>query len=172
MKMSAIQATKRAARLTTLVIALVAFGPPAHSQQPSAAAMATAQELVAVTGTTTLFNPLIAGVVEQSKLLFLQQNPGLAKDLNEIAEKMREDLKPRFVELTNEVAREYATNFTEAELKAILAFYQSPAGKKLLERQPTVVDSSMKFAQDWANKLSDEVVSKMREELKKRGHAL
>ena len=81
-------------------------------------------------------------------------------------------MKPRFVELTDEVARQYATNFTEPELKAILAFYQSPAGKKLLERQPTVVDASMKFAQDWANKLSDEVVPKMREELKKRGHTL
>jgi hypothetical protein len=30
----------------------------------------------------------------------------------------------------------------------------------------------MKFAQDWANKLSDEVVAKMREELKKRGHPM
>ncbi len=170
--MNVIQTTKRAARLAAVAAMLVAFGPAAHSQQPSAAAMATAKELVSITGTTTLFNPLIAGVVEQAKLLFLQQNPGLAKDLNEIAEKMRNDLKPRFVELTDEVAREYATNFTEPELKAILAFYQSPAGKKLLERQPAVVDSSMKFAQDWANKLSDEVVPKMRAELKKRGHAL
>jgi hypothetical protein len=85
---------------------------------------------------------------------------------------LREDLKPRFVELTDDVAKEYATNFTEPELKAILAFYQSPAGKRLLERQPKVVDSSMKFAQTWANKLSDEVVAKMRDELKKRGHPL
>jgi hypothetical protein len=30
----------------------------------------------------------------------------------------------------------------------------------------------MKFAQDWANKLSDQVVVKMRDELKKRGHTL
>jgi hypothetical protein len=30
----------------------------------------------------------------------------------------------------------------------------------------------MKFAQDWANKLSDQVVAMMRDELKKRGHAL
>jgi hypothetical protein len=30
----------------------------------------------------------------------------------------------------------------------------------------------MKFAQDWANTLSDQVVGKMRDELKKRGHAL
>jgi hypothetical protein len=171
MKMSIIEATKHASRLAAVAVALVAFGPAAHSQQPSAAAMATAKELVMVTGTTTLFEPLIAGVVEQAKLLFLQQNPGLSKDLNEIAEKMRSDLKPRFTELTDEVAREYATNFTESELKSILAFYSSPAGKKLLDRQPKVVDSSMKFAQDWANKLSDQVIAKMSDELKKRGHA-
>jgi hypothetical protein len=30
----------------------------------------------------------------------------------------------------------------------------------------------MKFAQDWATKLSDQVIGKMRDELKKRGHAL
>jgi len=170
--MSLMQATTRATRLAALAIALVAFAPAARSQQPSAAALATAKELVAATGATTVFTPLIAGVVEQSKLLFLQQDPGLAKDLNEIATQMRTDLAPRFSELTNEVAMLYATNFTEDELKTILAFYQSPVGKKLLLRQPQVVDNSMKFAQTWANKLSDEVTAKMRDELKKRGHNL
>ena len=170
--MSVIQATKRAARLATVAVALVAFGPAAHSQQPSAAAMSTAKEIVTVTGATTLFNPLIAGVVEQAKLLFLQQNPGLSKDLNEVAAKMRNDLAPRFDELVNDVARNYATHFTEQELKDVLAFYKSAAGKKLVSEQPKVVDASMKFAQDWADKLSDEVIAKMRDELKKRGHAL
>ena len=66
----------------------------------------------------------------------------------------------------------YATYFTEQELKDVLAFYKTPAGKKLIAEQPKVVDASMKFAQDWANKLSDEVIAKMRDELKKRGHAL
>ena len=118
------------------------------------------------------FEPLIAGVVEQAKILFLQQNPALAKDLNEIATKLRADLQPRFSELANEVARLYAINFSEQELKDILAFYQSPTGKKLLTAQPQVVDASMNFAQTWANNLSDEVVAKMRDELKKRGHNL
>ena len=169
--MSIIQAIKRTSRLAAVAVALVAFGPAAHSQQPSAAAMSTAKEIVTVTGATTLFNPLIAGVVEQAKLLFLQQNPGLSKDLNEIAIKMRNDLAPRFDELVNDVARNYAIHFTEQELKDVLAFYKSPAGKKLISEQSKVVEASMKFAQDWANKLSDEVIGKMREELKKRGLA-
>jgi hypothetical protein len=167
--MSVIQATKRAARLASVAVALIVFGPAAHSQQPSAAALATAKEIVTVTGGTTLFDPLIAGVVEQAKLLFLQQNPGLTKDLNEIATKMRNDLAPRFDELINDVARNYAEHFTEQELKDVLAFYKSPAGNKLISEQPKVFDSSMKFAQSWANSLSDEVIAKMRDELKKRG---
>ncbi len=166
------QAIKRFSRPAAVAVALLAFGPTAHSQQPSAAALATSKELIAATGATTVFNPLIAGVVEQAKLLYLQQNPALAKDLNEIAEKIRTDLAPRFAELTDEMAQLYATQFTDQELKAILVFYESPVGKKLLVRQPAVVDASMKFAQGWANKLSDQVIAQMRAELKKRGHAL
>ena len=126
------QTTHRAIRVATVAAALLLASPAAYAQQPSAAAMATAREIVTVTGATALFNPLVAGVVEQAKLLFLQQNPGLAKDLNEIATKMRSDLAPRFSELVNEVARNYAVNFTEPELKDVLAFYKSPAGKKLI----------------------------------------
>jgi hypothetical protein len=172
MQMSVIKALQRAARPAAIAVALVAANPASHAQQPSAASMLVAKQLISVTGATTLFNPLIAGVVEQAKLLYLQQNPGLAKDLNEIAAKMRKDLQPRFAEVTNEIAKLYATHFTEQELKAILAFYRSPAGKKMLTQQPLVVDASMKFAQNWANKLSEQVTVKMRDELKKRGHNL
>jgi hypothetical protein len=169
-----LQATHRAARLAAVAIVLVMASPAANAQQqqPSAAAMATAKELITVTGATGLFTPLIAGVVEQAKLLFLQQDPSLSKDLNDISAKMRTDLAPRFNELTDEVARLYATNFSEQELKDILAFYKSASGQKLLSEQPKVVDSSMKFAQGWANQLSDEVIAKMRDELKKKGHAM
>ena len=169
-----LQATHRVARLAAVAVVLVMVSPmaDAQQQQPSAAAMASAKELIAVTGATTLFSPLIAGVVEQAKVLYLQQDPSLSKDLNEISAQMRTDLTPRFSELTDEVARLYATNFSEQELKDILAFYKSPAGQKLLVQQPKVVDASMKFAQDWANKLSDQVIAKMRDELKKRGHAM
>ena len=121
-------------RKLTVAAALMLSISAAHSQQPSAASIATAKELVNATGAMGLFNPLIAGVVEQARLLFLQQDPGLAKDLNEITAQIRADLAPRFSELSNEVAKLYATSFTDDELKTILAFYQSPVGKKLLEQ--------------------------------------
>ena len=170
--MTIIQAIQRVARPAAVAIAMSALIPAAHAQQPSASSIQVAKQLIAVTGATTIFNPLIAGVVEQAKILFLQQNPALAKDLNEVATKLRTDLQPRFSEINDEVAKLYASNFTEQELKDILAFYQSPAGKKLLTGQTKVIESSMTFAQTWANTLSDEVIAKMRDEMKKRGHPL
>jgi len=164
---------QRVVRPALVAATAIALSHPLFAQpKPSAATLAAAHKLIEVTGATSLFNPLIPGVIEQAKLLFLQQNPALGNDLNEVAAKLRTDLAPRFSELTDEVAKFYAADFTEQELKEILAFYQSPTGKKLLERQPQIIDHSMKFAQDWANKLSVEVVAKMREEMKKRGHDL
>ena len=63
------------------------------------------------------------------------------------------ELQPRFTELNDEVARLYATNFSEQELKEILTFTRRRLEK--LAQRPKVVDASMKFAQDWANKLSE-----------------
>jgi len=166
------QTTHRAIRMASVAVVLALASPAAYAQQPTAAAMATAKEIVAVTGAMTLFNPLIPGVVEQAKNLFLQQNPALSKDLNEISAKLRSDLAPRFEELVNDVAKNYATSFTEQELKDILAFYKTPAGRKLISDQPKVVDATLKYAQTWANTLSEQVIVKMRDELKKKGHAL
>jgi hypothetical protein len=70
----------------------------------------------------------------------------------------------------NEVAKLYASRFTEQELKDTLAFYKSPLGKKLLVEEPLILDQSMRNAQSWADRLSQEVIGKIRTEMKKRGH--
>ena len=170
--MNVFQTIQKFVRLFAIAAAFVAVGPAAYAQQPTPSSIAVAKQLIAASGATAVFTPLIPGVVEQAKLLYLQQNPALGKDLNDIATQMRANLQPRFEEITDEVAKIYATNFTEQELKDILAFYQTPAGKKLLAQQAKVIETSMSFAQNWANKLSDEVIAKMREELQKKGHQL
>jgi hypothetical protein len=159
-------------RVAAIATAVALTTPAAYAQTASPAALLTANEIVATTGSMALFAPLIAGVVEQAKLLYLQQDPGLGKDLNDIAAEIRKQLAPRMSEISGHIAQLYAQRFSEPELKELLVFYKSPVGKKLIAQQPLIADASLKFAQDWANKLSDEVVPKMREELKKRGHVL
>jgi hypothetical protein len=162
----------RSLSVIVLTFACLAFVGVARSQQPSPAAIATAKELIEIKGALNIFEALVPGVIEQTKNLFLQTNPALSKDLNEVAAQLRAELAPRRAELTEQVALLYAQRFTEQELKSTLLFYKSPLGKKLAAEEPGFVDQSLHFAQDWANKLSEEVVGKMRVEMKKKGHDL
>jgi hypothetical protein len=161
-----------AARAVMLALALIlaASVGSAHAQQPSASALATAKELITTKGAAAIFDPVVPGVIEQAKSALLRTNPMLSKDLNEVAAKLRADYALRSVEIVNDMAKLYATRFTEQELKDTLAFYKSPLGRKLLVEEPRVLDEGMRNAQTWANKLSEEVLGKIRAEMKKRGH--
>src|SRR5262245_16665517 len=160
-------------RAATIGLSLVAFiGATAAQNSPSPSALLLARELISVKGGNTLYEPLVSGVVEQAKNVFLKANPLLGKDLNEVAIKLRTDFAPRSAEVLAETAKLYATHFTEQELKDALAFYKSPLGQKLLSREPVVVDESMKSARLWADRLSEQVIAAMRAEMRKRGHEI
>lgn len=145
---------------------------PASAQQPSAASLAAANEIIDVKGSMVLFEPLVPGVIEQAKNVFLQTNPNLSKDLNEVATNLRKQLGLRLGNLKIEAAKVYAAHFSEQELKEIAAFYKTPLGKKMLEQEPKIVDETLKMAQDWANRLSEEVIGLFRAEMKKKGHTI
>jgi len=156
--------------LLTLGLAFVLGIGAAAAQQPSPGAIATAKEVISAKGAEGLYSPLVSGVIERTKTVFLQSNPMLGKDLNEIAAKLHAEYAVRRGEILTEVAKLYASKFTEQELKDTLAFYKSPLGRKLVMEEPIILDESMKTAQTWAEGLSQEVIAKMRGEMKKRGH--
>lgn len=152
--------------------ALLAFALPVRAQQPTQNALNQAKELVDVIGAAREFDPLVTGVIVTAATTFLQSNPNLAKDLNTIVELLVVEYSPRKVELPNEIIRLYATRLTEQELKDSITFYKSPVGKKLLTESQFILSETFKRADAWSAKLREEIVVKIRAELKKRGHNL
>jgi len=158
------------ATLLALGLTLIVGIAAAAAQQPSATAVATAKEVITAKGADGLYRPLVSGVIERTKIVLLQTNPMLSKDLNEVAAKLHADYATRSAELMTEVAKIYASRFTEQELKDALTFYKSPLGRKLVTEEPNILDQSMRTAQTWAEGLSQEIIAKIRVEMKKRGH--
>jgi hypothetical protein len=154
------------AGLLALVLAAIS---PALAQQPTANALALAKEIIIVKGGNAIYDPVVPSLVERARTLFLQANPLLGKDLNEVAAKLQTELTPRTAELLNDGARLYALRFTEQELKDVLAFYKSPVGRKVITQEPAILDQSAGNVNEWANKLADEVISKFRNEMRRRG---
>lgn len=160
-------------------IAIAATVPlrPAAAQAPAAAnpsptAVLIAKQIVELKGGDAMFAPIVRGVVEKARQTFLQANFMWSKDINEIAAVMHKDYDSRVSDLIDANARIYATHFTEAELRDMLAFYKSPLGQKMIAEEPKVIDESMANAGQWADNLSQDVLARMRAEMKKRGHDL
>lgn len=171
--MSRIQSMTGLMRVSAVAAMLVALGSPVYAQgKPTKTQIDLAREYFVIKGAHNIFEAVIPGVIEQGKNTLLAQNPALQKDLDEIAGQLRAEYAPRVNEVLTEVATVYASSFTEQELKDLLAFYKSPLGKKLTAQEPSVLERGMSLGQQWALKFSDEVMARMRVELKKKGHDL
>jgi hypothetical protein len=165
----------RALCVGLIASAVVVLTMPAQAQaprppaQPSANAILLAKEIITAKGANKMYEPVIVEVVDRTKGVLLQTNPMLSRDLNEIAARLKTEYAPRVGEILNEVAKMYASRFTEAELKDVLAFYKSPVGRKVITQEPVILDQSAGNVNEWANKLADEVISKFRNEMRRRG---
>jgi hypothetical protein len=158
--------------VAALALFYLACPGPAAAQQPSSSAIATAKELLVTKGATAMFDPLIPGMVESTKNALLPTNPGLFKDLNEVAGRLRTEFAPRRNEIVDEIARLYAQRFSEAEMKEVIAFYKSPVGRKFSSEEPAIIDQGLSRAEAWSKKMSDEVMTRFRAEMRKKGHDL
>lgn len=155
-----------------ILAAAVVAGPRMAAAQQSPTSMSLAKELIALKGAGTMFDPLVAGVVEQAKGTFLRTNPNLAKDLNEVAAALRSEYGTRLDEIHDIMARAFVERFTEQELKDAVAFYKTPLGRKLVAQETPAMEEGMSRLQKWADQLSEQVVGRFRAEMKKRGHTI
>jgi uncharacterized protein len=142
----------------------------APANHPTPAAILMAKQIVELKNVKDIFRPLVRGVVDKTRDMFMQTNFMWAKDLTEVTAIEQKQYAPRVSEMVDATARIYASHFTEQELKQLLAYYQSPLGQKALVEEPKILEESMASAGSWGDNLSQEVMASMRAEMKKRGH--
>jgi hypothetical protein len=165
------------ARVLSAAVLILAVGlwqgtARAQQQQPSANAIALARQVIELKGAAAVYQNAVPGVIEHVRDQIMRNNISYQKDLVEITAKLEQDNKGREKEMGDEMARLYATDFTEAELKDIVAFYKSPLGQKLLTQEPKTIAASLQYMQSWGERFGDEMDAKFHEEMKKRGKAL
>ncbi len=67
-------------------------------------------------------------------------------------------------ELVELVIPIYERHLTHEDVKGLIAFYESPLGRKLVSKQPLIMEESMLVGQEWGAKLGQDVMSKLQEE--------
>ena len=151
---------------------------PAMAQQPPAApsvkqstpaAIGYAKEILTMKNVQVMYAGAVPGIIEKTKTGLLQQYLNYQKDLNEVAVIIAKNNAGRESEISEGMAKVYAGQFTEQELKDLVTFYKSPLGQKLLTSEPKAITASLGFLQTWASQFGETVAGQFKAEMKKRG---
>ena len=69
-------------------------------------------------------------------------------------------------QLFEQIIPVYDQNFTDNDIQQLIAFYQTPVGKKMIEKMPVIMQQSMQIGSEWGKQLSEKVI----EQLKQKGY--
>jgi len=160
-----------------VALALALAAGPAGAQQAAApplkpatpAAIAAAKEILAMKNASAMYANAVPNIVQQTKEALLQSNLNYQKDLNEVAVVVAGALAGREKEIGEGMAKVYANEFTEQELTALVTFYKSALGQKLLTSEPRAIQFSMSYMNQWAQQFAETVNAQFRAEMRKRG---
>ena len=74
------------------------------------------------------------------------------------------EAKARRGELEDLMVIIYERHFTTDELRQLLAFYQTPIGRKLLASQPSISQESMRAGEEWGGRVGNVVAEQLAKE--------
>ena len=150
---------RSAVRFVIAIIAVLACVAPISSAQESATKpdMAEIMRLMELSGSAGMG----AQMMDQMLGSFQQSMPTVPA---EFWEAFRAEFDA--TEIVKLIAPVYAKHFNAEDVAGLIAFYESPVGKKLVKTQPLILQESMAIGQQY----SQSVTMRLMEKLKAEGH--
>ena len=141
---------KRARMLAlTAAMAFTVLSVPAGAQDISEEHLKAARAAIDAINATDAFDNYLPEAAQGLKAQLIQQSPNLVNLINATVDEKALELASRRADLEKEAALAYARIFSQEDLESIAAFYNSPAGKKLLSDGPIVTREVLKAAEIW-----------------------
>jgi hypothetical protein len=145
--------------------AIVVFSLPALAQDVPESHLKAARAAVASIHATDPFDNILPQAAAALEQQLIQKNPDMEQLITTTVSDKALALASRRSDLEKEAALAYAKAFSEDELKAIAAFYESEAGKKLLDKGPLVTRDLVKAADIWQNGVARDLAQQVGEAL-------
>lgn len=161
-----LRAALRRAAVLALMLAAIASRPAGADE----AAMREATALADLTASEATMAPVLA--LMRERLITILTAAG-APSVDEAGKIVDTLLMPEFraglPDLKHQIAMIWAGALSAADLRAVTAFYQTPAGQHLLAATPAITGKSIQAGMIWGQKIARDAVQKHADELRKRG---
>ncbi|MGO9132879.1 MAG: DUF2059 domain-containing protein [Methylovirgula sp.] len=144
----------------------------AAAPEPSASHLAAARQLVIVSGMSRSFDAAVPHMISQLTSTMSQTRPEIMPDLAAVLKEITPDFDKDTDHMIDRAAHVYAKLLSEEQIKAAITFFTSDDGKKYVQAEPVFFNAVINEMQDWHQEIQDELMTKVRAEMKKRGKPL
>lgn len=129
------------------------------AQDISADHLKVARQAINALKVTSNFDGILPAAAEQLKGSLIQTNPNFSDEISITVDEEAIKMAGRRADLEDEAATIYAKKFSLEELTEIASFYESEAGKKLLQTAPSAGRELIRAAEIWAGGISRDLGS-------------
>ena len=159
-----------ARRFVIIACALLCSISTSNAQTPSPEAMSAARGLVTTMNLAEQYKALLPAILLGLRPALTQDRPEIERDYDAMMPMIADAFTPYYAAMVDGIATVYAKNFTVGELVEIEAFYRRPAGQKLLDKSPAIMQQSAQVGQDVSRKATEELRARLSEALRQKGH--
>ncbi|MEX0859680.1 MAG: DUF2059 domain-containing protein [Cucumibacter sp.] len=151
----------------------LALGAPAGAQEVQEISpdhLALARKYVDLTDSAKLYEQAVVAVAVQATRTLVSQSPDLADPISDAAIAIMQEYEDRKDELFDQFSRIYAIHFNPEELIAIIAFYETDVGKRLVAQNPAINQELTLALEVYRTNLSNEFMLQLRARLAEAGY--
>jgi len=132
--------------------------------------LALSEQLLDLAGSKAMIGQILDQVAPGLTQLIEQANPGKEAEVEDVmTHYVMPKMKDSLPEAMHECAAIYARHFSTDELSQLVAFYQSPIGRKLVQEQPQMGQELAGVGAAWARAAAVQAVRDYADEFRKRG---
>ncbi len=146
-----------------------AAATPAVPPPPSPAAIAAADQLLIDMGVKQSIAKTVPSMMSELETNVTNTRPEIRDSLRQTLLAIKPDFDKSAQLMYEKVEALLALALSEKEIVDIAAFFESPTGKKYLALQPVFFQQLQEQLGPWQQSLSTDIVTKAREEMKKKG---
>jgi len=161
--------SSRLALLGASALLAVSLTTGAMAQDYAKDHLAAAKAAISASKVTEGFDEILIGVAAQTKQTLVRRAPAASSQIEEVTNAVALEMVPRRADLDTQIQQIWAGRFSKAELEEIAKFYNSPVGQKLSKEMGELSQLIVMSVQVWQKKVADEMSTKVRAEMKKRG---
>lgn len=136
---------------------------------PSPAAVAAAGDILGAIGVKQRIALVVPAMLSELERNVTTTRPEIKDSLRQALQTIQPEFNKTAIDVFNQAATLLAMQLSEKEVLEVAAFYNSPTGKKFVAIEPAYLQKLEAIADPWRQKLSTDIVTRAREEMKKKG---